>query len=262
VLVLKSYLDDSGKANDPNEKIICIAGAISPLKAWENLEKEWKSILISFDIPYLHMREYAHSTGPFNKWKGQEEVRQEFLGSLMDTMDRNVMSVIGATVPKDDFNRLTTDQQQKVSDPCFLCFQQTLHSAASTAFAETMTTGMTRRLQVPDPQHVEKIEVIFSRQDEFRSDMNALYDKMRRAARIGAMLGSFSWAFFKDVIPLQVADLIAYEMRIFASELTMPESTTIRVPMKRIFTMNPLFTFFNYNDMVKKFYFGGPAFTD
>ena len=260
MLLLEAYLDDSGKSDDPQEAITCIAGAISPLKAWEDLEEEWKHALTKFDVPYLHMKEYAHSSSgsPFAKWKGKEDRRREFLSALMDTMDRHVMSVIGATIPNEQFRRLTLRQQQRVRDPYFMCFQQTLHAAGSMAFAVHETEE--RTLQVPDPQKVEKIKVIFSKQQEFKSEADSFHEVMQTKSTIGPMLGSFTWGAYKDVIPLQVADLVAYEMKTFASTLVDDQRTNIRVPMKRLFSINPLFQFFNYNEIVKRFYFSGPAF--
>ena len=78
---------------------------------------------------------------------------------------------------------------------------------------------------------------------------------------IGPMLGSFTWESYKDVIPLQVADLVAYEMKIFASTLIDPRRNSIRNPMKRLFMINPFFTFLDHNEIVKRFYVSGPAFS-
>lgn len=260
--MLRIYLDDSGKSDNPTESITCIAGAISPLQAWKELEREWSEVLCRFDVPYLHMKEYAHSVpgSPFEKWKGNEEVRTAFLSSLMDIMGRQVLSVIGTTVPNEHFKRLTLAQQQKVRDPYFMCFQQTMLAAGVNAFAEHKTVG--RSLNIPSstlPEE-EKLGVVFSSQDEFRGLAESLYYEMRAETTIGPMLGSFEWASYKDVIPLQVADLIAYEMRGFAAILLDSRRNVIRTPMKRLFSMNPLFTFLDYNDIVKRFYLSGPGF--
>lgn len=262
MLLLKAYLDDSGKSNDPQEAITCIAGAISPLKAWEDLEEEWKQILNRFAMPYLHMKEYAHSTpgSPFEKWKGNEEIRTLFLSSLMDVMRRHVLGIIGTTVPNEDFRRLTVAQQQSVHDPYFLCLQQTLLAAGVNAFAEFKTVGKSLEIPSSNLPEGEKIEVIFSKQEEFKSMTESFHSIMQERATIGPMLGSFTWASYKDVIPLQVADLVAYEMKHFASTLIDASRKSIRAPMKRLFSMNTFFSFLDHNEIVKRFYLSGPAF--
>jgi hypothetical protein len=257
MLMLKAYLDDAGKSNDPQEQICCIAGCLSPLKAWEELEQEWQQVLARFDAPYLHMKEYAQFKGPFAKWRDDHSTRKAFLSSLIDIMDKHVLSVIGTTVPIEAYSRLTERQKKGVPDPYFMCLQQTLHAAGSSAFAENMAP---RSLQVPDPRRVEKVQIIFSRQDEFKSKADALYEAMQESATIGPMLGDFNWASFRDIIPLQAADLVAYEMKRFAGDLLVDTATEIRTPMKRLFGMNPLFSFLNYNEIVKKFYFGALSF--
>lgn len=262
VLLLKAYLDDSGKSNDPAESITCIAGAIAPLQAWEELETEWKEVLQRFEVPYLHMKEYAHSSpgSPFDKWNGNEEIRTAFLSSLMDIMARKVYAVIGTTVPNEDFHRLSFAQQRQVIDPYFMCFQQIMLAAGVNAFAEFKSVG--RSLEIPSSElpNGEKIEVVFSKQDEFRSTAELFYRAIQDGMTIGPMLGSFTWASYKDVIPLQVADLIAYEVKSFATTLLDPTSRRIRAPMKRLFMMNPFFTFLDHNEIVKRFYVPGPAF--
>jgi hypothetical protein len=257
MLMLKTYLDDSGKSDDPCEQMCCIAGCVSPIQAWEDFEPEWKAVLAKFEVPYLHMREYAHSEGPFKKWRGNEAVRKDFLAALMDIMDRHVLSVIGTTIPINAFKRLTGDQKRAVRDPYFMCLQQTLHAAGSIAFAET---AVPQHLGLVNPHDAEKIQVIFSRQDDFKSQADSLYEYMQRHATIGPMLGAFTWDSYKNAVPLQAADLVAYEMRGFAADLSTDGPTMVRVPMKRLFGMNPLVTFFNYNDIVKRFHFSGPAF--
>lgn len=262
VLLLKAYLDDSGKSNDPVESITCIAGAISPLQAWEELEVEWKEVLHRFDVPYLHMKEYAHCVpgSPFEKWKGQEDTRRSFLSALMDTMEPHVLGLIGTTVANADFRRLTSAQQQQMRNPFFMCFQQTMLGAGVNAFAEFKRVGSS--LEIPD-SHLpegEKVEVIFSKQDEFRRISEAFHYAMQERMTIGPMLGSLSWASYKDVIPLQVADLIAYEVKTFAATLIDHNRNIIRMPMKRLLGMNPFFTFLTYNEIVKRFHVSGPAF--
>ena len=131
---------------------------------------------------------------------------------------------------------------------------------AAAHFAEFKTIG--RSLEIPSSElpEGEKLEIIFSKQDEFRPLAESLFYAMQDQATIGPMLGSFSWASYRDVIPLQVADLVAYEMRNFASTLIATGRNSIRAPMKRLFMMNPFFTFLEHNEIVKRFFFSGPAF--
>ena len=35
-------------------------------------------VLSDYDVPYFHMKEFAHSTGRFKRWKGREELRKDW----------------------------------------------------------------------------------------------------------------------------------------------------------------------------------------
>jgi hypothetical protein len=56
-----------------------IGGWIASTEEWDRFEIDWKLFLISYKVPYLHMREYAHSIGPFKKWKNTPHLRARFL---------------------------------------------------------------------------------------------------------------------------------------------------------------------------------------
>ena len=62
ILMMTSFLDDAGDYGDPNETITCVAGCVASETAWNELRRDWRSVLADprFDVPYLHMKEYAH----------------------------------------------------------------------------------------------------------------------------------------------------------------------------------------------------------
>ncbi|MEP6934241.1 MAG: DUF3800 domain-containing protein [Nitrospirota bacterium] len=248
MLMLKAFFDDSGKSNDPAETVYGIGGCVAPLAAWELLEKEWKTVLDKFCVPYLHMKEYAHSTGAFQVgWKGEETKRRDFLSSLMDIMVPYVMTYLGATVLIEDFNRLTDSQKKVLLDPHFMCMQDVFLGAS---------------IQAHDDPPEEKVDLIFSQQDEDKGHALALYSAYTTARETGPdllreRLGAFTYASFKDTIPLQVADLVAYELRSFAADLFINSPTLTRVPLKRLFRQRHFFNFFTHDEIVKRFYFSG-----
>ena len=242
MLLLQAYYDDSGDSNTPGESVYCIGGGISPLPAWEKLEQEWQNVLCEFQVPYLHMKEFAHSIGAYKDgWKGDEPKRKTFLSALMDIMDRHVMSVIGATVLIEDFNNLSQQQQEQMVDPHFMCLQDVF-------------LGSTVHLH-DKPE--ENINIVFSRQSRHIGRTEEFFRQYTEHGNWGSRLGSFSWAQAKMTPALRVADLVAYEMRTFARDLFRDGPTTMRTPMKRLFRMGPYFHFFDRNEIIKRFYFSG-----
>jgi hypothetical protein len=52
-------------------------------KDWEQFEIKRERALVDFQIPYFHMREFAHSTGVFEDWKGKETKRRKLFVKLI-----------------------------------------------------------------------------------------------------------------------------------------------------------------------------------
>jgi hypothetical protein len=50
---------------------------------------DWRILLLLHDVPYFHMREFAHSVGPLTGWKAYENKRATFLGKAADIIHCN-----------------------------------------------------------------------------------------------------------------------------------------------------------------------------
>jgi hypothetical protein len=107
------YLDESGKENDPKfmDLACSIAGYIGTAEAWELVEEEWQGVLDDFGVPYLHMKEYAHSKdgSPFAGWKKDEVVRKDFISSLVSTLCNKNLRGIAALVSIPDLRRFNQE---------------------------------------------------------------------------------------------------------------------------------------------------------
>lgn len=64
---------------------------LATLEQWENFVIDWRLLLASYNLPYFHMNEFAHSEGPFKSWRGLEYQREKFLGLAADIIGRNVL---------------------------------------------------------------------------------------------------------------------------------------------------------------------------
>jgi hypothetical protein len=77
-----AYFDASGGVEHP---VVIVAGYVSTVGKWEHFDYEWRKILgrREFNVPYFHMKEFAHSVGPFADWKGNEPRRRRFINALV-----------------------------------------------------------------------------------------------------------------------------------------------------------------------------------
>jgi hypothetical protein len=70
------YADGSGGV-DIGASIV--SGWLSEVYQWELFDYDWRILLAQYDLPYFHMKEFAHSKGPFTNWKDEPNKRENFL---------------------------------------------------------------------------------------------------------------------------------------------------------------------------------------
>jgi uncharacterized protein DUF3800 len=205
MLNLTAYFDESGHADDPNLNFVGMAGFVAPLASWINFEDEWRNVL---DIAGLkepfHMKDFAHSEGQFKSWKKREEKRQPFLRRLMEIISATGATPIGSAVSLRDFFSLTPDQQSQFRDPYYVCFQTCTRGAAIKAVFEDAA---------------EKLSMVYAFQKEYGTDRDGraqqLWESMKQYvtfAGISERMGSYASGSPSEMLPLQAADLFAYEL--------------------------------------------------
>src|SRR5258705_7605564 len=98
------YFDESGHSQDPACNIAGMAGFVAPVGVWEVFEQEWMSTLRNAGLSEaFHMRDFAHSTGQFNDWKGKEAARRLLFGRLIEVVRNTRAEPIGLAVSLDAF---------------------------------------------------------------------------------------------------------------------------------------------------------------
>jgi hypothetical protein len=84
--VFTAYSDESGS---PDNHALVVAGFVASDQQWKEFERNWTATLCQFGITLFHSAEFAHSVGEFSKWRGHQrnpalkEERQWFLRQLL-----------------------------------------------------------------------------------------------------------------------------------------------------------------------------------
>jgi hypothetical protein len=116
----KGYFDESGKEEDPQfaDSAISVGGWVTTVDSWRDLEAKWSAVLAraEFDVPYLHMKEFAHSEPrtPFESWKGDEPRRSAFMAALTDVIRDSDLAGVGAIVRVPDLQRFNREHSQNL----------------------------------------------------------------------------------------------------------------------------------------------------
>jgi hypothetical protein len=198
-MMLKGYFDDSGKADDPQHCAIVYAGYVGTTDAWTKFEPAWHAVLDEFHAPYLHMKEFAHSArgSPFENWKGQESKRREFLARLIEVIRSCELKHVGHVVNLNDLKRLNTEfslQLKAAPLALYLCLLE----------IDAHYPGSCMELII---DKVEKPNVLVKKTRDIAENEG-------RINEIGANVEIQSLpksASFKNVLPIQAADFIAWE---------------------------------------------------
>jgi hypothetical protein len=220
LMVLKAYFDESG--HHSGARVFALAGYMSYARNWYKFEREWKNVLLRFGVKVFHMVDCAHRKREFQGWS--EEKRRSLLESLLNVIYRKPPKLwgIGAVVDIDAFARLSESARAKVgNDPYWLCFQ----------FCAVEATNLIDHLE-PDT----KVAFIFHRKDNFEQHALRLFGRMKddkdwpRRDR----LGSIAFAPAAEFVPLQAADMFAYELFKDMGIKAQGKDQEMRYPLKRI----------------------------
>ena len=210
MLRLTSYMDETGHSDDSSFRFAGMAGLVAPLEAWERLGKTWQEVLAIFGLKEpFHMKDFAHSSGQFEEWKGREAKRRLLFKILVKLVVRTGAIPIGAIVALDDFNTLSDRQQKTFLDPYYLAFQTCTRGAALVAAGYPS----------------ERVAMVYSYNKEFGATQShgihsanqagraeRLWHAMKRSTDFGQWMGSYASGSPKEIVQLQAADLFAYEL--------------------------------------------------
>lgn len=194
LVVLIGYFDDSVDGD-----LVCMAGYVSTAEKWEEFERRWKQVLAKYGISFFHMKEYAHRVGEFSSWP--EERRISLMKELVVVIQDCVLYGVAVAISAKDYeSELPSELKKFLRDPYYLavysCLTQSLHYHMS--------------------NHAdEEIAFVWDEKSKVAAEMQRIYAAYKSADFIPRreLLGSLTFADDKKFVPLQAADLLAYEYR-------------------------------------------------
>jgi Protein of unknown function (DUF3800) len=194
--VLHGYFDETGHSSDVRQSFNGMAGFLAQSSQWDRLEHKWKATLKLFQIPFFHMKDFAHSTGHFKGWN--EAKRQRLLRKLLTHLESINPVPIGVIFSMDDFRSLPSEKRQYLTEPYLLSCSAML----------SLTLGMLKRIGAN-----KRTIIIFSDQVEFRQSPRDYYESACCRDRLmNQLIAPPDFRDMRDVVPLQAADLLAYEL--------------------------------------------------
>jgi hypothetical protein len=207
-MTIWAYIDESGHPDDPNIRAFALGGCLGFPHEWNAFEEEWKHTLLEEGVSWFHMKDFENSKGQFSKWT--KEQHQAFLGRLIEIMDRHVSAYVGFAKPFPACKNRGTLRELYYNGR-----RVCIHAALR--FART-----------------EKVNLVIAKQEEI--SQCSYYEDHATLRQHFPQLGSIEIDLPKNRVPLQAADLVAYEL---FKQVSSPQRQ--RWPFKQLMRKKPIF---------------------
>lgn len=219
------YFDESGTHADP--KVFTLAGFVAAEDAWAAFEPRWQAVLHSEGIKVFHMVDFAQRRGEFETGWKDENRRRSFLGRLLDVIIEARPHGFTFSVFIPDYGEVfasavaNAPDGDLLSEPYVFCLQGCMQAIAAKV----------ESILLPS----EKVSLIF--------DRNKAIAGMAKNAHDDLLIGR-EWdpIFYKgvdfkdkaDFIPLQAADILAYESHVYWRNRSERNRRKPRFPLQRL----------------------------
>ena len=195
-MALTSYLDESG--THAGSDTIVVAGFLSTPRRWELFELAWRQILNKHGIAFFHMTDFAASREQFEGW--DESKRRDCLGGLLEVINHHVIGSVGIVINMSDYHALVSPEAAKyaggpygfAASSCMMLFSRVMEA-----------TGV-----------LGKIAYVFESGAEGHGQVAEAFNNTlsNPSNREYFHLLSIKFEPKQDFVPLQAADILAYEL--------------------------------------------------
>jgi hypothetical protein len=213
------YFDESGEHDEGGTlRRLTLGCGIAPFDAWQQLSREWRTVLNSYCISMFHMADFEARVKPFDGWSKAR--REGLVNELLDITSRHVPIFCGYHDRPGD---IISGAQLRAT------YQRNIIKA----FKETVL--------LLDRFSGQDITIVFARHKNISMEMiGRIFDFFDHWSTGRIKFGGFAEPL--EVEPLQVADIVAYECSRSARKIR-PEQE--RYPLRRLAERAEVFTLYD-----------------
>jgi hypothetical protein len=187
----------------------------------ETLGERWREMLHRHGDIVFHMSELEGNLGEFKDWN--KEQRESLLADAIGCLQNLFLVVFGTVVVTKQYRELPDIAQKAFMDPWLMCFQMCISEVGRAIFH-----------RVGDPTSGAKIALFIDQQKEYQGRAVEAFDFFKTFAEYGHRLGTCTPASKVDLIQLQAADLVAYEIRKLVENAIYAPEVGVRWPMRQL----------------------------
>lgn len=195
---LTGYFDES-YTHAPAPLIYTVGGYVSSVKRWKKFEREWAEALREVDVSFFHMAKFEARKKEYEGWSNEKRVR--VLRRLHGIIKERVFVGFACSVNLSDYQEVikTDELRAYFGNP---------HVFVTIACMKTIGAWA-------DGQHFrEPIAYVFESGSGHDAEVSRLFANAIRDEnqRERYRVGSFSIQDKRLILPLQAADILAYEV--------------------------------------------------
>lgn len=193
--MLKAFFDDSGTS--PVNRIAAVAGYVANAYHWERFNSKWKSLLRDYRVKILRRSDLESLKGEYSDWDKEKQI--EFLKRAHFVIKKTGSVPISSCVVKDDFERIIPKDLKEILGGVYgWCAHDCL---------------MKVEHWCDQKKYKGRIFYVFEAGTKGHGQIDLA---MRLFYRVPVYKKRFriqGWTFHdKTMLPLQAADVIAYEV--------------------------------------------------
>jgi hypothetical protein len=210
-----AFIDESGRAGDT--EFVGMAACDARWPVWQEFNRRWSAALANHGAPFLHMKDFAGLRGPYGGW--EERQRKALMADCLGALDGLAIDMTAVVARPADADFLSPEEKSNFDDPYLWVFQDCLYALALAGY-----------MDLPG----ERVHVIYSQQDEFRSRFRRMFALWKTAHDEGSELGRLDFVDMRRCPALQLADLLAYELTHYYHLRATRPDLKMRYPLVRL----------------------------
>lgn len=179
---------------------MCVAGYVSTRQRWKKFGREWEELLREEGISAFHRTDLESLQKEFKGWTAER--RDRAVRRAQKIIKRWALAGVAVGFPFDLYERIihTPELRKRFAKPYALCTMRCIIALSEWA---------------SEDGYRDPIDYVFDRGDEGRGQV---IDAFRVSDREKYLLGTCRFEDKKKFVPLQAADILAYEVYRFTSE--------------------------------------------
>jgi hypothetical protein len=220
--MLKAFIDDSGSAGD--SPWFVLAGYVGTVEGWDRFDSLWESALnLPPKVAYFKSNEALHRNGEFRGFTPEE--RDAKLDALIDVIGTCTERAVCARMRQRDYNEVAKGYiPARFDSPYYLLFPSII--AATVNIERIDGDG-------------QPAEFIFDTDQRFDRLAYEMVPSLMPLRSFHNGIVNVSYRDDRHFLPLQAADLLAWQIRRRFSRDPMNPSAGILIPLFRARRWNP-----------------------